>query len=157
MVELDHPFSTARPIDEAWQAILDLERLVPCVEGGSVIEKTGPEAPGRLRPDEAQGGRPVHPRSGHLRRSRAAAGTLHGAVLRSPLAHSRIVSIDASAALAHPKVHLVLTGKDLEARDLAWMPTMSGDTQAVLAAQRSAAIDHHRRRLDDRGSAHARG
>ena len=44
MVELDHPFSTARPIDEAWQAILDLERLVPCVEGGSVIEKTGPEA-----------------------------------------------------------------------------------------------------------------
>ncbi|MGB0095500.1 MAG: hypothetical protein WBP81_23550 [Solirubrobacteraceae bacterium] len=43
MVELDHPFSTARPIDEAWQAILDLERLVPCVEGGSVIEKTGPE------------------------------------------------------------------------------------------------------------------
>lgn len=32
-VELDHPFSTARPIDEMWPAILDLERLVPCVEG----------------------------------------------------------------------------------------------------------------------------
>ena len=32
MVELDHPFSTARPIDESWQAILDPERLVPCVE-----------------------------------------------------------------------------------------------------------------------------
>ncbi len=44
MVELDHPFSTGKPIDETWQAILDLERLVPCVEGGSVIEKTGPEA-----------------------------------------------------------------------------------------------------------------
>jgi uncharacterized protein len=44
MVELDHPFSTEKPIDESWQAILDLERLVPCVEGGKVIEKTGPES-----------------------------------------------------------------------------------------------------------------
>ena len=44
MVELDHPFSTAKPIDESWQAILDLERLVPCVEGGSVLEKTGSES-----------------------------------------------------------------------------------------------------------------
>jgi carbon monoxide dehydrogenase subunit G len=43
-VELDHPFSTAKPIDESWAAILDLERLVPCVEGGSVLEKTGPHA-----------------------------------------------------------------------------------------------------------------
>jgi carbon monoxide dehydrogenase subunit G len=41
MVELDHPFSTGKPIDENWQAILDLERLIPCVEGGSVLEKTG--------------------------------------------------------------------------------------------------------------------
>jgi uncharacterized protein len=44
MVELDHPFSTDKPIDENWQAILDLERLVPCVEGGKVIEKTGPDS-----------------------------------------------------------------------------------------------------------------
>src|ERR1700687_2860561 len=36
--------TTSRPIDESWQAILDLERLVPCVEGGSVLEKTGPES-----------------------------------------------------------------------------------------------------------------
>jgi uncharacterized protein len=43
MVELDHPFSTRKPTDETWQAILDLERLVPCVEGGRVIERTGPE------------------------------------------------------------------------------------------------------------------
>ncbi len=33
-VELDHPFSTAKPIDENWAAILDLERVVPAVEGG---------------------------------------------------------------------------------------------------------------------------
>jgi uncharacterized protein len=44
MVELDHPFSTGKPIDESWQAILDLDRLVPCVEGGSVTERTGPDS-----------------------------------------------------------------------------------------------------------------
>ncbi len=63
-------------------------------------------------------------------------GMLHGAVLRSPYAHARIASIDASPALAHPKVHAVLTGADLEARKLAWMPTMSHDVQAVLATDK---------------------
>ena len=43
-VELDHPFSTAKPIDESYAAILDLERVVPCVEGGSVLERTGPDS-----------------------------------------------------------------------------------------------------------------
>ena len=44
MVELDHQFSTGQPIEENWKAILDLERLVPCVEGGSVLEKVEPES-----------------------------------------------------------------------------------------------------------------
>src|SRR5438270_12160175 len=44
MVELDHSFSTSKPIDETWSSILDLERLVPAVEGGRVIEPTGPES-----------------------------------------------------------------------------------------------------------------
>ncbi len=35
-------------------------------------------------------------------------GMLHGAALRSPLAHARIVSIDTSAAMQHPKVRAVL-------------------------------------------------
>ena len=63
-------------------------------------------------------------------------GMLHGAVLRSPYAHARVVSVDASAALAHPKVLGVITGRDLEARGTAWMPTLSGDTQAVLATDK---------------------
>jgi carbon-monoxide dehydrogenase large subunit len=63
-------------------------------------------------------------------------GMLHGAVLRSPVAHARIVSIDTSAALQHPKVHGVITGKDLEGLNLAWMPTLSYDTQAVLATDK---------------------
>ena len=43
-VELDHSFTTAKPIEESWTTILDLERLVPCVEGGTVLEKTGPSS-----------------------------------------------------------------------------------------------------------------
>jgi carbon-monoxide dehydrogenase large subunit len=63
-------------------------------------------------------------------------GMLHGAILRSPVAHARIISVDTSAALRHPKVHAVITGADLEARGLAWMPTLSADTQAVLATDK---------------------
>ena len=61
---------------------------------------------------------------------------LHGAILRSPLAHARIRSIDVTAALAHPHVEAVLTGADLAERGLAWMPTLAGDVQAVLATDK---------------------
>ena len=43
-VELDHSFTTSKPIDESFAAITDLERLVPAVQGGSVLETTGPDA-----------------------------------------------------------------------------------------------------------------
>jgi carbon-monoxide dehydrogenase large subunit len=63
-------------------------------------------------------------------------GMLHMAILRSPVAHARIVSIDSSAATALPGVVAVITGNDLVAHNLAWMPTLSGDTQAVLATDK---------------------
>ena len=63
-------------------------------------------------------------------------GMLHGAILRSPLAHARIVSIDTTAAESHPKVSAVITGQMLEERKLAWMPTLSRDIQAVLATDK---------------------
>ncbi|PJM95242.1 aerobic carbon-monoxide dehydrogenase large subunit [Streptomyces sp. CB01373] len=63
-------------------------------------------------------------------------GMLHGAILRSPLAHARIVSVDTSAAEAHPKVKAVITGETLTGLGLAWMPTLSYDTQAVLATDK---------------------
>ncbi len=63
-------------------------------------------------------------------------GMLYGAILRSPLAHARITVVDASAALAHPSVVDVLTGADLAERGLAWMPTLFGDVQAVLATDK---------------------
>jgi carbon monoxide dehydrogenase subunit G len=43
-VELDHPFSTAKPLDESYAAILDLERVIPAVQGGSVLERTGEDS-----------------------------------------------------------------------------------------------------------------
>ena len=63
-------------------------------------------------------------------------GMLHGAVLRSPYAHAKILSIDTSKALEHPDVAAVVTAKDLETLGLAWMPTISYDTQAVLAGDK---------------------
>jgi carbon-monoxide dehydrogenase large subunit len=63
-------------------------------------------------------------------------GMLHLAILRSPVAHARIVSIDTTAAVAHPKVKAVITGADLAAKGLAWMPTLSNDVQAVLATDK---------------------
>lgn len=63
-------------------------------------------------------------------------GMLHLAILRSPMAHARIVSIDKTAAEAHPKVKAVITGADLAAQNLAWMPTLSNDVQAVLATDK---------------------
>jgi aerobic carbon-monoxide dehydrogenase large subunit len=63
-------------------------------------------------------------------------GMLYGAVLRSPYAHARILAIDTLAAEAHPKVRAVITGETLAERNLAWMPTLSGDRQAVLATDK---------------------
>ncbi len=64
-------------------------------------------------------------------------GMLHLAILRSPVAHARIRSIDTSAAAAHPRVKAVITGADLAAKSLAWMPTLSNDVQAVLATDKA--------------------
>jgi carbon monoxide dehydrogenase subunit G len=44
MVELEHHFTTSKPIEDSWIAILDLDRLIPCVEGGRVLERTGEDS-----------------------------------------------------------------------------------------------------------------
>jgi aerobic carbon-monoxide dehydrogenase large subunit len=61
---------------------------------------------------------------------------LQSAILRSPYAHARIKSVDASAALELSGVHAVITGNDLAEQGLDWMPTLAGDTQAVLATDK---------------------
>ena len=42
--ELDHSFTTEKPIDESFAAVTDLERVIPCVDGGRVVEVTGPDS-----------------------------------------------------------------------------------------------------------------
>src|SRR5947209_11826985 len=61
---------------------------------------------------------------------------LEMAILRSPHAHARINSIDTTAASAMPGVIAVVTGELMAQHKLAWMPTLSGDTQAVLATDK---------------------
>ena len=74
-------------------------------------------------------------------------GMLHGATLRSPHAHARILSIDISAALALPGVHAVLTHADVPGQktyglDFADQPVLAidrvryhGEPVAIVAAQ----------------------
>ena len=63
-------------------------------------------------------------------------GMVYLDIVRSVHAHARIKSIDASRALAMPGVLAVITGKDLEAAGLAWMPTLMSDQQMVLPIDR---------------------
>jgi len=63
-------------------------------------------------------------------------GMLYMDIVRSPYAHAKIISIDTSKALALPGVLAVITGKDLDAAGLAWMPTLMGDKQMVLPVDR---------------------
>lgn len=55
------------------------------------------------------------------------------ALVRSPYAHARILSINKAAAMQVPGVLAVITGEDLAALGLHWMPTLAGDQQMVLA------------------------
>ena len=43
-VDLDHSFATADSVDQTYAGIVDLERVIPLVEGGRVTEKTGPDS-----------------------------------------------------------------------------------------------------------------
>ncbi len=61
-------------------------------------------------------------------------GMLYMALVRSPYPHATITNIAIDDALAVPGVTAVITGKDLEAAGLGWLPTFHGlDKQMVLA------------------------
>ncbi len=59
-------------------------------------------------------------------------GMLFLDLVRSPYAHAKITAIRKEKALAVPGVLAVITGADLAAAKLAWMPTLMSDTQMVL-------------------------
>ena len=43
-IALDHSFSTAKSVEDSFVAVTDLERVVPAVEGGRVLETTRPDS-----------------------------------------------------------------------------------------------------------------
>ena len=59
-------------------------------------------------------------------------GMLYMDIARSPFAHAKITNINTQPALDTPGVLAVITGKDLDAAGLAWMPTLMSDRQMVL-------------------------
>ena len=58
---------------------------------------------------------------------------LYGDFTRSPHAHARVKKIDTTKAAAVPGVVAVITAETLKTVNLAWMPTLAGDVQMVLA------------------------
>jgi len=43
-MEFNNEFDVKAPIDEVWDAVLDVERVAPCVPGAEVLERTGEDA-----------------------------------------------------------------------------------------------------------------
>jgi uncharacterized protein len=43
-MEFDNSFTVEKPIDEVWSTMMDLERVVPCVPGAKILERTGDKA-----------------------------------------------------------------------------------------------------------------
>jgi carbon-monoxide dehydrogenase large subunit len=72
-------------------------------------------------------------------------GMVHGAILRSPYAHARIVSIDTSRALAHPNVAAVITAKDLETLGWRGCPPSRTTPRPCSPATRSDSRDRRSR------------
>src|SRR6185436_18919924 len=57
-------------------------------------------------------------------------------IVRSPLAHAKIVSINSEQALKIPGVLAVITGQTLAQFNLHWMPTLMSDTKMVLPVEK---------------------
>ena len=74
-------------------------------------------------------------------------GLIHGRILRSPHAHARILSIDASNALATPGVLAVITGPDIPGR-YGPIPVAQDETALAIdkVRERSTAPARRRRR-----------
>ena len=60
-------------------------------------------------------------------------GMVFGHVVRSPYGHARLKSVNIGEAMKVPGALAVITGADLAAAGLAWMPTLFHDKQMVLA------------------------
>ena len=116
----------------------EARRLRPRCRRRTPVElmATAADATDRLRPPAAQGGRALHPRPGPLRRRRAAARDAARRAAAQPVAHAADRLDRRVGGAGAPQGPRGDHRADLEARGLAWMPTMSDDTQAVLATDK---------------------
>jgi uncharacterized protein len=48
-VELEHKFTVAAPVEQAWEVLLDLERIAPCMPGAMLTSYEGDEFTGEVR------------------------------------------------------------------------------------------------------------
>jgi uncharacterized protein len=48
-MELEHDFTVGVPVEQAWDVLLDLERVVPCMPGASLTSHDGDEFTGTVR------------------------------------------------------------------------------------------------------------
>jgi uncharacterized protein len=48
-MKLEHNFTVAAPVEQAWQVLLDLERIAPCMPGASLTSYEGDEFAGNVR------------------------------------------------------------------------------------------------------------
>jgi uncharacterized protein len=48
-MELKHDFTVAVPVEQAWRALLDLERIAPCMPGATLTSYEGDEFTGTVR------------------------------------------------------------------------------------------------------------
>ncbi|MGH3086396.1 MAG: SRPBCC family protein [Rubrobacteraceae bacterium] len=47
-MKIQNEFTVEAPLDEAWEAILDLERVAPCLPGAAITEQNGDEYKGTM-------------------------------------------------------------------------------------------------------------
>lgn len=47
-MELEHSFTVAAPVEQAWEVLLDLERVAPCMPGASLTSSSGDEFAGNV-------------------------------------------------------------------------------------------------------------
>lgn len=48
-MQLEHEFTVAAPIDEVWQALLDPERVAPCLPGATLTDVSGQSFTGKVK------------------------------------------------------------------------------------------------------------
>ena len=77
-MELEHSFTVPVPEERAWEVLLDVERVAPCMPGATLDSVDGDDDHG---PDQGQGG----PDHDDLRRHRASSPSATGTPTSSPL------------------------------------------------------------------------